>query len=165
MKFMFWQEKFKHKNSSLPFGLPSPSNLSFRDSSDGKRIHQQCRRPQFDPWVGKIHWRRGRLPTPVFLGFPCGSAGKESACNVGDLDLIPGLGRCPGEGKGTPVFWPGEFHGLHSPCGEGNGNPLQYSCLENPMDGGAWWAAVHRVPKRWQGPLPSGAGGSDRRSR
>ena len=42
------------------------------------------------------------------------SAGKESACNVGDLGSIPGLGRSPGEGKGlpTPVFWPGEFHGL-----------------------------------------------------
>ena len=41
-----------------------------------------------------------RLPTPVFLGFPCGSAGKESACNTGDLDLIPGLGRSPEEGTG-----------------------------------------------------------------
>ena len=38
---------------------------------------------------------------------------------------------------------------LHSPCGEGNGTPLQYSCLENPMDGGAWWAAVHGVAKSW----------------
>ena len=46
-----------------------------------------------------IHWRRDRLPTPVFLGFPCGSVGKESACNVGDLGLIPGLGRSPGEGN------------------------------------------------------------------
>ena len=54
----------------------------------------------FDSWVGKIHWRRDRLPTPVFLGFPCGSAGKESACNVGDLDSVPGLGRFPAEGKG-----------------------------------------------------------------
>ena len=41
---------------------------------------------------------KDRLPTPVFLGFPCGSAGKESACNAGDLGLIPGLGRSPGEG-------------------------------------------------------------------
>ena len=49
-----------------------------------------------------------------------------SACNVGDLGLIPGSGRSPGEG---------------------NGNPLQYSCLENPMDGGAWWATVHGVAK------------------
>ena len=40
------------------------------------------------------------LPTPVFLGFPGGSAGKESVCNTGDLGLIPGLGRCPGEGNG-----------------------------------------------------------------
>ena len=43
----------------------------------------QCRRPWFDSWVGKIHWRRDRLPTPVFLGFPCGLAGKESACPGG----------------------------------------------------------------------------------
>ena len=46
---------------------------------------------------------KGCLPTPVFLGFPGGSAGKESACNVGDLGLIPGLGRSPGEGKGYPL--------------------------------------------------------------
>ena len=58
----------------------------------------------------------------VFKGFPGGAEVKESACNVGDLGLIPGSGRSPGEG---------------------NGNPLQYSCLENPMDGGAWWATVH----------------------
>ena len=60
------------------------------------------------------------------LGFPGGSEVKVSACNAGDLGSIPGLGRSPGEG---------------------NGNPLQYSCLENPMDGGAWWATVHRVAK------------------
>ena len=53
--------------------------------------------------VGKIHWRRDRLPTPVFMGFPGGSAGKESACNAGDLGLIPGLGRSPGEGRGYPL--------------------------------------------------------------
>ena len=54
------------------------------------------------------------------LCFPCGSAGKESACNAGDLGLISGLGRSTGEGKGyllTPLFWPGEFHGLYSPWG------------------------------------------------
>ena len=61
--------------------------------------------------------RRDRLPTPVFLGFPGGSAGKEYACNAGELVSIPGLGRSPGEG---------------------NGSPLWYSCLENPMDGEAW---------------------------
>ena len=42
----------------------------------------QCRRPGLDSWVGRISWRRDRLPTPVFLGFPCGSAGQESACNA-----------------------------------------------------------------------------------
>ena len=57
---------------------------------------------------------------------PGGSDGKESACNAGDLGLIPGLGRSPGEG---------------------NGNPLPYSCLENPMDGGAWQATVHGMTK------------------
>ena len=67
----------------------------------------------FNSWVRKICWRRERLPTPVFLGFPGGSAGEESACNEGDLGSIPGLGRSPGEGKGYP---------------------LQYSGLENSMD-------------------------------
>ena len=57
---------------------------------------------------------------------PFSSDGKASACNAGDLGSIPGSGRSPGEG---------------------NGNPLQYSCLENPMDGGAWGATVHRVAK------------------
>ena len=57
------------------------------------------------------------------------ASGKEFACNAGDMGdagLIPGSGRSPGEG---------------------NGSPLQYSCLENPMDRGAWWAAVHGVTK------------------
>ena len=63
-----------------------------------------------------------------YMGFPGGSASKEFACNAGDPGLIPRLGRCPGEG---------------------NGNPLQYSCLENTMDRGAWWARVHGVAKSW----------------
>ena len=56
-----------------------------------------------DSWVGKIFWRRDRLPTPIFLGFPCGSAGKESTCSAGDPSLIPGSGRCPGKGIGYPL--------------------------------------------------------------
>ena len=116
-----------------------------------------------------IHWRRKWQPAPVFLpgepqgqyemhawgrkeldttwrlnnnklnyimelmlsfiaGFPGGSGVKASACNAGDLGSIPGLGRSPGEG---------------------NGNPLQYSCLENPVDREAWWATVHGVAKSW----------------
>ena len=75
-------------------------------------------------WVRKIPWRRDRLPLPVFLGFPCGSAGKESAYNVGDLGSVPGLGRSPGVG---------------------NGKPLQDSCLENSIDRRNWQATVPRV--------------------
>ena len=51
----------------------------------------------------KICWRRDRLPNPVFLGFPCGSVDKESACNMGDVGWIPGFKRSPGEGKGYPL--------------------------------------------------------------
>ena len=61
-----------------------------------------------------------------FLGFPYGSDGKKSTCSVGDLGSIPGSGKSPGGG---------------------NGNSLQYSCLENPMDRGVWQATVHGVSK------------------
>ena len=64
----------------------------------------------------------------LLSGFPGGSEGTASACSAGDLGLIPGLGRSPGEGNGTP---------------------LQYSCLENPKNRGAWWATVHGVAKSW----------------
>ena len=63
---------------------------------------------------------------PYSQGFPGSLVGKESACNAGDLGLIPGLGRYPGDGIGSP---------------------LQYSCLENSMDRGAWWATVREVAK------------------
>ena len=55
---------------------------------------------RFNSWVGKIRWRMESLPTPGSLGFPVGSAGKESACHVGDLGSIPGLVQSPGEGNG-----------------------------------------------------------------
>ena len=73
-----------------------------------KKIHLQCRRPWFDFWVRKIHWRSDRLPTPVFLGFSWGSDDKESTRNAGGLDSILGLGRSPGGRKWlpTPVFCP-----------------------------------------------------------
>ena len=72
-------------------------------------------------------WREG----PAFYGFPGGSDGKESACNEEDLGSVPGSGRSPGEG---------------------NSYPFQCSCLENSMDRGAWWTAVHgvaRVRRDW----------------
>ena len=68
----------------------------------------------------RVRAREGQLGKKIHTwGLPGGSAGKESACNAGDLGSIPGLGTSPEEGKGlpTPVFWPGEFHGLYSPWG------------------------------------------------
>ena len=82
--------------------------------------------------VGTIPWRGGS--TPVFLGFPCGSAGKESACNVGDPGSIPGWGKSAGEGKGCPLV--DLILGSGGSPGEGNGNLLQCSCLGNPRDRG-----------------------------
>ena len=116
----------------------------------------------------------------MFLGFPCGSADKESASNAGDLGSIPGLGRSPGEGKGYPLQCSGlensrdcigsqrvghdraTFTYNYGMCcdagdptligsgrspGERNGYLLQYSCLENSTDRGAWRAIVHGVAK------------------
>ena len=68
----------------------------------------------------------GLVAPHLFRGFPGGSGGKESTCNAGDLGSIPGLRRSPGEG---------------------NSYPLQYSCLENSMDRGAWQATVHEIAK------------------
>ena len=97
----------------LPYVLvPLRVNPGFPSYLSWLRSHLQCRRPLFK-------W----LPTPVFLGFPCGSAGKESACNVEDLGSIPGLGTSPAEGKGYP---------------------LQYSGLENSMH-----CIAHGVTKSW----------------
>ena len=83
----------------------------------------------FDSRVRKIHWRRDRVPTPVFLGFPCGSAGKESACNAGDLGRFPWRReRLP-----TPVFWTGEFHGLYSPWGHKELDTAEWFHFHNNM--------------------------------
>ena len=138
----------------------------------------------------------------IEVEYACGSAGKESTCNVGDLGLIAGLGRSLGEGKGYPLqysglensmdhivhgvansrTWLSKFHtslayrwasqvalvvkNLPANAGDvrdkgsmipgsrrsprwGHGNPLQYSCLKNPMDRGAWQVTVHMVAKSW----------------
>ena len=86
-------------------------------------------------WKRNSKWRKFFLSILRWIryaqcafGLPGGSVGKEAACSVGELGLIPGLGISPGEG---------------------NGNPLQYHCLENLMDRGAWWATVHEVAKSW----------------
>ena len=102
--------------------------MDFPGSSAGKE--SACNAGDLSSFLGgKILWIRDRLPTPVFLGFPGGSDSQESACqcrDARDAGLIPGLGRSPGEGIG---------------------NPLQYACLGNFMDRGAWWATVHGVTK------------------
>ena len=117
----FWGSKYRkgiYHHLSLVRDFPG--------SSVGKESACNSGDPGLILGRGRLPCRRDRLPTPVFLGFPCGSAGKESTFSAGDLSLFPGLGRCPGEGKGYP---------------------LQYSCLENSMDWGAWRAKVHRVAK------------------
>ena len=92
------------------------------------RVHQRHCEPSELLW--QCHLRTGvqRGGFPSWGLIPGGSDGKESACNAGDPGLIPGWGRSPGEG---------------------NGNPLQYSCLGNPMDRGAWWGTVHGVANSW----------------
>ena len=120
-KWILYHRTPREAPSSVLFQTLWPSVEGFPGSSAGKRIRLQSRRLRFSSWVRKIPWRRDRLPTPVCLGFPCGSAGEESARNSGDLGSIPGLGRSPGEG---------------------NGYPLQCSGLENSLD-----CIVHGVAK------------------
>ena len=95
-----------------------------------QELHTKETRTERDTWTPVFiaalfiiarTWKQPRCPS---TDFPGGSDGKASAYNAGDPSSIPGSGRSPGEG---------------------NGNPLQYSCLENPMDGGAWRATVHGV--------------------
>ena len=108
------------RNDSLDY-IEEGSLVDYIEEGSLVKNSAAMQETQFDSWVEKIPWRRYRLLTSVFLGFPYGSAGKESACNVGDLGSIPGLGRSPGEGKGYP---------------------LQYSGLENSMD-----CIIHAVAK------------------
>ena len=78
-------------------------------------------------FLGILCWDCGcKTLVYIVLITPCSSVGKESACKAEDLGVIPGLGRY---------------------LREGNGNPLQYSCLENPMDRGAWWATIYGVTR------------------
>ena len=111
----------------LPRGFPGDIS--------GKELACQCRRHKsgrFDPWVGKILQGRAWQLTPVFL--PGKSHGWRSLVGCSPW------GR--GESDTTERL---HFHFSLSCIGEGNGNPLQCSCLENPRDGGAWWAAVYGV--------------------
>ena len=101
---------------------PAQTNLQGRELLL-KCISSTCEEA-FEKWT--LTLRRLCHLVQHVLGFPGGSVSKESACKAGDPGSISGLGRSPGEG---------------------NGNPFQYSCLENPMDGGTWQATIHRFAK------------------
>ena len=116
------------KESTCNAGDPGLIPGLGRSAGEGKKLPNPVFWPGelpglYSPWRCKESDRTEQLSLEVFLG---DLIGKESACNVGDLGSIPGLGRFPGEG---------------------NGNSLQYSCLENSMDRGTWWATVRGVTK------------------
>ena len=131
---------FKHSTQNVCSGVPAYIALF---TSAGKSVSGSNMLPKHSDFltittgilkveaVGKkrwVFWATSNLLGVVGWGFPGGSDGKESACHAGDLSLIPGSGRSPGGG---------------------NGNPLQYSCLVNPLDRRAWRATVHRLAKSW----------------
>ena len=102
-----------------------------KKSKGTKRKAQQLSHGLTVSLLFKLGASLGVFKTPLqWQDFPGGSDGKASAYNAGDPGLIPGLGRS---------------------SGEGNGNPFQYSCMENPMDGGVWCATDHGVAKSWTG--------------
>ena len=124
--------------STLPAKLEGTSICAYTSGdASGKEPVCPCRRlrrSEFYPWVGKIPWRRAWQPTPVFL--------PEESCGQRNLVGYSPWGR---EESDTTERLP--FHFSLSCTGEGNGNPLQYSCLENPLVRGTWWAIVHGVAK------------------
>ena len=107
---------------------PPPPQKKEGEETGGRKERKQGRAEKEDKEEGKTSEgkRKGGMIICQQWGFPIKPVGKESACSAGDPGSIPGLGRFPGEG---------------------NGNPLQYPCLENLTDRGAWWAAVHGVAK------------------
>ena len=116
---------------------------------------------QSQKWAHNYTYGKSRLPTPVFLDFPWSSAGKESTCNVGDLGLIPGLGRSPGEGKGYPLQYYGleNSMGCTSPWGRNESDttePLSLSLswqswfqLVLPPAQCSSWCTLHRSQVSW----------------
>ena len=153
------EEPFSHNQRDF-------HGLGFHDSSVGKEptCNAEDPRPQLNSWVGKICWRRDRLPTPVFLGFSCGSTGKQSAWNADGL--IPGSGRSPRERIGYSLQY--SFASLvaqlvknlpakretwnqslswEDPLEEGLATYSSILAWRIPVDRGAWPATVHRVTK------------------
>ena len=100
--------------------------------------------PSSIPESGKIPWRRDRLPTPVFFGFPCGLAGKESAHKVGDLGSIPGLGRSPGEEKSYPLLFSGLENSMDNPWGRKESDTTEQLSLSFHI----YFISIYLLP-RW----------------
>ena len=133
-----WRRKsWNLSSSSLPQGRVS--GLHIQGDLLTLSNHQVNRRDSERNHSAETHWGSVRKPHPLLRtkrqvwmlsDFTSGSVGKESTCKAGDLGLNPGSGRS---------------------LGEGHGNPLQYCCLENPKDRGAWRAAVHRVAESGRG--------------
>ena len=121
-------------------------------------------RLQLNSWVGKIHWRRDRLPTPIFLGFPGGSVAKESTCNAGDLGSISGLERSPGERKDYPLQYSGLENSMGCPspwgCRESDtteqlalsmtNDVEHFSCSSSPSGCLLWWSACSELLLIWK---------------
>ena len=131
----FRQEYWNGLPFPPPGDLPDPVNKLTSPASPALQTDSLPLEPPGKPVNPKLliyyhspkqHFQFARTICYHLTMFPGGSEVKASACNVGDLSSIPGSGRS---------------------LGEGNGNPLQYSCLENPLDRGAWCAAVHGVAK------------------
>ena len=129
--------------------------VSFPGGTSGKEAACQCRRHKrhrFSPLVRKISWRRGWQSTSVFL--PGESLGQGRSHGVQKAERKPDslktrwrnlVGCSPWGRQESDTTERLHFHFSLSCMGEGNGNPLQCSCLESPRDGGAWWAAVYGV--------------------
>ena len=129
VKVLVWDDGIGRSWIHLPpQRLESKTTYEAIFSGKTERVAEQCKQEKKKIKIGRRYRDAITSWTPPcpHQGFPGGSDGKESACNAADLGSIPELGRSPKEG---------------------NGYPLRYSCLENSMDEGAWWATVHRVAK------------------
>ena len=115
-------EAFPSGTPPTPSGAPCPCSM-LSMSEDG--VQNQTKTSQYIQFLKNQNVKTFKRGVVVYTGFPGGSDGEESACNAGDPSLIPGSGR---------------------PSEEENGNPLQYSYLENPTGTGPWWAAIHGIP-------------------
>ena len=130
MGYSLWGRKRPDTTEACVHTLTNELTYKRKTDSQAERTKLRLLGGRMGRWDEQVHtavFKMDNQQGPT-MGFPGGSEDKASACNAGDPGSIPGSGRSP-EG--------------------GNDKPLQYSCLENPMDRGAWWATVHRVARSW----------------